>query len=180
MTTFIALLRGINVSGKNLLKMVELKQLFIDIGSTEVVTYIQSGNIVFKVEETNRLKLEDQIYKAIKATFGYDIKVLVLTTNELSIAFNSNPFLNSQDEDITKLCVTFLSDSPNLEDVPKIEEIKSKSDDEFFIKDRLVYLKCPNGFGRTKLTNNLFERKLKVDATTRNWKTITKLIALSS
>lgn len=180
MDPFIALLRGMNVSGKNLLKMVDLKQLLIAIGFTEVVTYIQSGNIVFKTEETNTSKIADHIYYAIKEKFGYEIKVLVLTKNELYKAFNSNPFLNSKDEDITKLCITFLSNSPYLENVPKIEEINSNTEDTFFIKGKLVYLKCPNGFGRTKLTNNLFERKLKVDATTRNWKTITKLIALSS
>lgn len=180
MTTFIALLRGINVSGKNLIKMVELKELLIVIGFSEVTTYIQSGNVIFNYDEPSISKIEQTIFKAIKDHFGIETKVIILTRSELSTIFNSNPFLERTPIDISKLCVTILSNLPNLEGVEQIEQINSNSNDEYFIKDKFIYLNCPNGFGRTKLTNNLFERKLKVAATTRNWKTITKLIALSS
>lgn len=180
MTTYIAFLRGINVSGHNKIKMIELKQLFIDIGFSEITTYIQSGNVVFKTTEKNTSKIAQSIINAIQQQFGYSIKVLILTKIALSQIYNSNPFIERNNEiDISKLCVTLLDNIPTPEGVNLLEGINTNTTDEFLVKDKTVYLNCPNGFGKTKLTNNLFERKLKVNATTRNWKTITKLIELS-
>ena len=180
MFTYIALLRGINVSGHNKIKMAELKQLFVDLSYNNITTYIQSGNVIFTSKEKNTSKIENNIIKAVQKNFGYDLKVLVITKKELKTVFNSNPFLRNNTLDITKLCVTFLSDTPKNDALPQLEEIAHKSDDEFVIINKNIYLHCPTGFARTKLTNNLFERKLKTDATTRNWKTITKLVELSN
>ncbi|MFD1294457.1 DUF1697 domain-containing protein [Lutibacter holmesii] len=180
MVTFIALLRGINVSGHNKIKMANLKQLFLNNGFSEVETYIQSGNVIFKSKELNTLKIEQRIITSIEKQFGFTIKVLVLTKTELSTVFSSNPFLDREFIDISKLCVTFLSATPTLETISEIKELGLKNNDEFYLNNNTVYLHCPNGFGKTKLTNNLFERKFKVNATTRNWKTITKLIELSN
>ncbi len=180
MKTYITLLRGINVSGKNLIKMAELKQLFATIGFKNAITYIQSGNVIFTSIEKNTSKIETKITKAIKTKFSYDIKVLVITKKELEITFNSNPYTKINDVDVTKLCVTFLRNNPTLENVPQIEKLISNANDEFKITKKSIYLYCPTGFAKTKLTNNLFERKLKTDATTRNWRTITKLVELSN
>ena len=180
MNTFIALLRGINVSGHHKIKMADLKLLFLNNGFSEVETYIQSGNVIFKSEELNTLKIEQSIITAVEKQFDYAIKVLVLTQPELTTVFNSNPFLERESIDISKLCVTFLSAIPTLDKVTEIQELGFKNNDEFSLKMKNVYLHCPNGFGKTKLTNNLFERKFKMNATTRNWKTITKLIELSN
>ncbi|MCF6167572.1 DUF1697 domain-containing protein [Lutibacter sp.] len=180
MKTYIALLRGINVSGHNIIKMDALKLSFIQLGFNEVVTYIQSGNVIFISEENNTSKIETTIIKAIKTKFGYDIKALVITKKELEITFNSNPFIKIHDVDVTKLCVTFLRNNPTLENVPQIEKLIANANDEFKITKKSIYLHCPTGFAKTKLTNNLFERKLKTDATPRNWRTITKLLELSN
>lgn len=180
MTTYIALLRGINVSGHNKIKMVELKQLFIDLGFNEVTSYIQSGNVIFASNEKNISKIEKNIKEAIKKKFEYDLKVLVITKNELETVYTTNPYLERDDIDITKICVTFLSEIPTADNIQQIEKFTSSYMDEFKIIEKHIFLHCPTGFARTKLTNNLFERKLKSDATTRNWKTITKLVELSN
>ena len=180
MNTFIALLRGINVSGHNKIKMVDLKLLFINIGFYNVDIYIQSGNVIFKSEELNTLKIEKTIITAIEKQFKYSIKVLVLTNTELTTIFNSNPFLDRESIDISKLCATLLNSNPNLDSLHEVIQLGLKNNDELSHLNKTIYLHCPNGFGKTKLTNNLFERKFKVDATTRNWKTITKLIELSN
>lgn len=180
MGTYIALLRGINVTGHNKIKMTELKQLFIDSGFSEVVTYIQSGNVIFQSEQLDILKIEQIIIKAVEKQFGYSIKVLVVTKSQLAAIFNSNPFIERENIDTTKLYVTLLSNQPEIDGIEQIEGLTATNDDAFKVIDKSVYLYCPNGYGRTKLNNNLFEKKLKSSATTRNWKTITKLIELSN
>ncbi len=181
MTTYIALLRGINVSGKNIIKMVELKQLFLDLGYHDVITYIQSGNVIFKSHIKESILIEDTIVSGILKRFNYAVNVLVLTKNELIKIFNSNPFLEKNPTmDISKLHVTFLNTEPDLSNKHQIDALVINSDDEFIISENCVYLYCPNGSGNSKLTNNLFQKKLNSAATTRNWKTVTKLIELSN
>jgi len=179
MPAYIALLRGINVSGKNKIKMVELKQLLINVGFSNVVTYIQSGNVVFSSEETNTSKIEKQIVTAIQGNFGFSIKTLVLEKMELINVFESNPFKENTNFDFKKICATFLEKIPNEEGKAKVFAL-ADSDEQVVFKDKTAYLYCPNGFGRTKLTNNNIENKLKFSATSRNWNTVTKLVELSN
>jgi uncharacterized protein (DUF1697 family) len=168
---YIAILRGINVSGSKKLPMAELRTLLAKLDFQKVQTYIQSGNVVFASDEKNQEKLGEQISEAIKKQYDYDVPVLVKTIAEWKTAMANNPFT---DKDISKQGITFLATIPTVTDF----EIDSK-DDEFKIINSEVYLYCPNGFGRSKLTNNLFERKLKTQATTRNWKTIHKLLEMA-
>ena len=180
MTTYIALLRGINVTGHNKIKMTDLIQLFLDLGYLDVLTYIQSGNVLFKSEEQETSKIEQSIVKAIKNKFEYSVTVLVLVKNQIESIYNSNPFIEKiQNLDRSKLHATFLNRAPDLDGISQIKNLLNTNNDEFQIIDKTVYLYCPNGYGKTKLNNNLFEKKLKVNATTRNWKTITKLFELS-
>lgn len=176
---YIILLRGINVSGKNKLKMADLRAMLEGMNFADVQTYIQSGNIIIESAETPNSTLEERVKTQIMDTFGYDVPVLALTVDELQDIFSNNPFLTKRNEDITKLHVTILKQIADNERVDMIKYIKHKTD-EFEIKDKLIYLFCPDGYGRTKFTNNFFESKLKVQATTRNWKTITKLVELSN
>lgn len=181
MKTYIALLRGINVSGKNKIKMTELKNLFVDLGYHDVLTYIQSGNVIFKSSIKESILIEDTIISAISKRFGYAIKVLILNKDELTVLFNSNPFLAKDPTmDISKLHVTLLNKEPDFVGMPHIKIIVAAIDDEFEQIENTIYLYCPNGYGNTKLNNNFFEKKLNTDATTRNWKTITKLVELSN
>jgi len=179
MKTFIALLRGINVSGKNKIKMVELKQLFLDLGFSNITTYIQSGNVIFSSEEINTSKIENLLVTEIKSKFGYSITVLILKKKELETVFKSTPFSNEEDFDFKKICVTFLDKIPTEEGIAKVKTLAAK-DELLIFKNKTAYIYCPNGFGRTKLSNNNIESKLKLSATSRNWNTITKLIELSS
>ena len=176
MKTYIALLRGINVSGKNIIKMVQLKQMFEDIGFTDVITYIQSGNIIFSSDETNESILESTISEAIIKTFGFEVPVMVLLPNELNIILKANPFIT---EDNTKLHITLLSKNFDSELIANID-LSKYLPDRCFIIERAVYLFCPNGYGNTKLTNTFFEKKLECTATTRNLKTWMELLKLCS
>lgn len=174
MATYIALLRGINVSGRNTIKMIDLKQLFIELGYRKVTSYIQSGNMIFDSNITEQSEIEQQIKNAINQTFGYSVHVLVLSKKYLAAIFKSNPFIQKTNIDTSKLHVTLLSDEPFSEGIEQIKEL-STNQDAFEIIDICIYLYCPNGYGNTKLNNILFERKLKSSATTRNWNTISKL-----
>ena len=179
MNTFIALLRGINVSGHNIIKMAELKLLLQNIGLENVITYIQSGNVVFNSTEINENLFEELISDKIKETYGYNVKVLVVSKEYLKSVFNNNPLLKDSSIDFKKLCVTFLKKKPTEEGKEKVYELASK-DELLIFKDKTVYIYCPNGFGRTKLSNNNIEKKLKISATSRNWNTTTKLVELSN
>lgn len=177
MTTYISLLRGINVSGKNIIKMDDLKKMYEKLNCKNISTYLQSGNVVFTAEENNKTELETKITGQIKNDFGYEVPVIVLTISDLKQITDNNPFLQEPDKDQTFFHVTFLSGKPENYDPAVITDKKEKGE-EIIITEKAVYLYCPNGYGKTKLTNNLIENKLKVGATTRNWKTTTELFRI--
>jgi len=177
MKKFIALLRGINVSGQKKIKMSDLKLLIEDIGFHDVETYIQSGNVIFTSKERWNEKLKSKISSGIKRKFGFDVQIIILTPKEIESTIKNNPFIKKKKE-IEKLYVTFLSDTPTKENVQKLNST-DYSPEEYLIDGNLIYLFLPNGAGKAKLSNNLFEHKLKVTGTTRNWKTITALSELA-
>ena len=151
--------------------MLELCKLLSTLSFTDVKTYIQSGNVVFEAAKQNQEKLGNQIAEAIKKQYDYEVPVLIKTIDQWRTAIANNPFAEA---DISKQGITFLATIPEETTI----EVKSK-EDRFKIINSEIYLDCPTGFGRTKLTNNFFERKLKTRATTRNWKTIYKLLHLA-
>lgn len=174
---YIALLRGINVSGKNKIRMADLRKSLEEAGLLNIRTYIQTGNILFNFIHSDTAKMENLIKKKIKTDFGYDIPVLVLSTKHLQKVKAGNPFLKKED-DIKKLHVTFLADVPKKERIKDLK-VPENSKDDFELEGKTVYLYCPDGYGKTKLNPAFFERKLKVDTTTRNWKTVLKLIDMA-
>lgn len=178
MSTFVAILRGINVSGQKKIRMADLKVLFESLGFENVQTYIQSGNIVFNtaVKKTKK-EIANNIEAAINNQYGFHVPTLILTEEELTRAVKKNPFINQEGIDLAKLHLTFLDSAPVLANLQKLEGIDF-SPDEFIIDGLNIYVHCPNGYGRTKLSNNFFESKLKVTATTRNWKTVNTLLAM--
>lgn len=177
MTTYIALLRGINVSGQKKILMADLKKMFIDLGYQEVVTYIQSGNVIFQTKKTAEEKLEKNIKSAIEKTFGFDVPVFVLTRDELKKLSDNNPY---KDRPVASnfIFLTILSSAPEDENIEMVQAMEFPGE-EFSITKRVVYLCLPNGAGRSKLTNNFFEKKLKVRATSRNMRSVLKLLNLS-
>jgi uncharacterized protein (DUF1697 family) len=174
MQTYIAILRGINVSGQKMIKMDSLKAQMEELGFKNVETYIQSGNIIFEYQKVDKSDLVKQIEHKIFEKYGFKVPVIIRTPQEFEHILSHNSFIISRNEDINKLHVTFLSELPAqelLNNFPKPENIA----DELVISGDHVYVFCPNGYGNTKLNNNFFENKLKVIATTRNWKTVIKL-----
>lgn len=178
MNTYISILRGVNVSGKNLIKMNSLKEMYEEMGFQNVKTYIQSGNVVFQGLEVSLKELEKSISEAILKRFALNVPVLVREYSELKSILSLNPFLNDPKEDITKLYITFLSTPPEKHFIERIDN-ESYLPDKFIIIERTIYLSCPNGYGNTKLNNNFFENKLAVNATTRNLKTLTELVKIA-
>ena len=177
--TYIAILRGINVSGKNMVKMPALVKAFESIGFENVRSYVQSGNVVFESEPIEPEKLQRLIAEQIEKDLELSVPVLVLEEIYLKQVSENNPFIKRDDIDLTNLHVTFLSREPDQENVSKIDPDKYDPD-EFIFDKKIIYLNCPSGYGKTKLHNNFFESKLKVDATTRNWKTVNALVELAN
>ena len=180
MEVFISILRGINVSGHNKILMAELKELYGELGFLDIVTYIQSGNVIFKAGKSlSHQDIEEMITAKILGKYTFNVPVLVRTAGEMQKILAANPFLEQKGMDISKLHVTFLSGKPARPAVQALEKL-DHSPDEFRVAGREVYLHIPGGYGNTKLSNTFFENKLKVRASTRNWKTITTLVGLAT
>lgn len=176
MKTHLALLRGINVSGKNIIKMEEFRKLLTAIGFNNVSTYIQSGNVFFESDKTIDFSVE--ISKLIKDNYGYDIKVLMVNKNDLAFVLQNNPFFekvgSSAQENTKNLYISFLSEIPKKEDYNELLALDFKGD-EFVLQERFLFLKYKDSAANTKLDNKIIENKLKVVSTTRNWNTVNKL-----
>lgn len=177
MQTYISLLRGINVSGQKKIKMADLKAMYLNLGFENVITYIQSGNVLFKAQKTSAAKLGLLIKEAIQKTFGFDVPVLVIDEKEFKAMELANPYRDS-DVEHKFLGLTFLAEVPDQERVIELKKLDFPGE-EFEVIGRVIYLSCPNGFGRSKLSNNFFESKLKVKATSRNLRSTRKLIELA-
>lgn len=178
MSIYISLLRGINVNGQRKVQMKELTELYALLGFENIVTYIQSGNVVFSSKLNAVSKISQIIEKGIEDRFGYVVPVKVIEKNELQKIVSGNPFLKVKGVDAGKLHVTFLSAAPAKENLKKIISTEDNND-KMVVAGKEIYLYCPKGYGRTKLTNSFFENKLKVSATTRNWKTTNVMLELT-
>ena len=173
-----ALLRGINVGGKNLLPMKDLACLFADAGCADVRTYIQSGNVLFRVNPAKAGGLPGQIAKGIADRFGYRTPVLLRTVEELGATIRNNPFLAAGAPE-SWLHVLFLASQPDALRVAALDPDRSPPD-AYAVRGREIYLQCPNGAGNSKLTNAWFDSKLATISTGRNWRTAIKLFELAS
>ncbi len=178
MNKYIAILRGINVGGQKKILMADLKNLCENLGFTAVSTYIQSGNIAFSSAENEANILQKTLEKGIFDKYGFQVPSIILTKQAVTETLENNPFLTENDILIDKLHVTFLEELPAENFVENfIEKIKNLDfgADRFIIIGKNVYIYCPESYGNSKLTNSFFETKLKVKATTRNWKTVNVL-----
>jgi uncharacterized protein (DUF1697 family) len=174
MYTFISMLRGINLGSHNKIGMPRLKELYESLHLTNVATYVQSGNVVFDCEKQDIVEIAASIEAALTHMFGFSVPVLIRDKKRFQQLIESNPFVHQRHADPAKLHVTFLSSSPSEAALSKLAAPAGITD-EFLVEDREIYLFCPDGYGNTKLSNNFFERKLGVSATTRNWKTVNAL-----
>jgi len=176
MNTYISMLRGINVSGQKKIRMAELKSLYESLGFGNVQTYVQSGNVVFDSEEKDVTKLRDSIETQIQATFGFSVPVLIRTGDEFKRIIESHPFAKKE---AIRVLVTFLYEFPEKSRLEALSQFQDKVD-QFAIGEQEIFLFCPGGYGRTKLSNSFFEKRLKVVATTRNWKSVNALYGMAN
>lgn len=171
---YIALLRGINVGGHKKVPMAELRDLLENSGFTNVKTYIQSGNVVLKSSEENAKEIETKISKGIKNHFGFEVPVLVRTVSQIKATFQNCPF---QQEEKEKSYFMILDKVPDA-NLVKIASEKVYEDEYYHILNDCIYFYCPKGYGKAKFNMNYFEKKLQVNATSRNYKTMLKLLSL--
>ncbi len=177
MPSYVALLRGVNVGGKNKLPMRDLAEMFEGAGCRSVRTYIQSGNVIFEASPAAAARAPERISATIRERFGYDIPVVVRSAAEIAAVVADNPFVERGCE--TKaLHVGFLTESVSAERVATLDPDRSPPD-EFQVRGREIFLYCPNGVARTKLTNAWFDSRLGAVSTMRNWNTVRKLAELS-
>lgn len=179
MNKYISILRGINVSGQKKIVMSDLKALFTLLGFKNIVTYIQSGNVIFECKSIDKDTVKTEIEAAIERQYSFHVTVQIFTVEQFNQILNDCPFKDvSIDNDGSKVFFSFLSAKPNpaiFEDVAKV----ATNTEKIISSNQVIYLHCPNGYGRSKLSNVFLERKLNVSATTRNWKTVSKLCELA-
>jgi uncharacterized protein (DUF1697 family) len=174
-TPHAALLRGVNVSGKNMLPMKELARMFSDAGCANVRTYIQSGNVVFEAPP-GAPGIAEAIQTKIEKRYGYRVPVILRTSAQLLKTIRDNPFLKAGAHEKT-LYVYFLAHTPDAGAIAALDPARS-TPDAFQVRGQEIYLHLPNGMGRSKLTNAYFDSKLSTICTARNWATVLKLAAM--
>ena len=175
--SYVALLRGINVGGRNRLPMRDLAAIFSDAGCADVTTYIQSGNVVFRTSDELAILIPSLIADSITERFDLRVPVVTRSAAELDTIVSGNPFLDIE-SDFTKLHVAFLADCPGSAESDSLDPDRSPPD-SFQMRGREIYLHLPNGAARTKLTNAYFDSRLGTTSTARNWKTVLKLNELA-
>lgn len=174
---YVALLRGINVGGHHKLPMKTLVALFETVGCRDVKTYIQSGNVVFTAESELASNLPQSIPKAVANALGFAPPIILRSAAEMTRIVADNPYLEHRDEPKT-LHIVFLADRPSPEEAGRLDPDRSPPD-RFTVRGREIYLHCPNGLARTKLTNAWFDSKLSTISTMRNWRTTCQLLEMT-
>ena len=172
MPTYVALLRGVNV-GQNILRMDRLREVCSEMGLKNVRTYVQSGNVVFE-GQGSATHWSQALGRGLAGETRLPVTVIVRTAAEIAKVLAENPFQNSKEIDTTRLHVTFLEDAPAKSAVEALGEVKAGVD-RFRWVGKQIYLHCPDGYGRTKLSNSVIEKILSLRATTRNWNTVNKV-----
>ncbi|MFB3387013.1 DUF1697 domain-containing protein [Flavobacterium sp. LAR06] len=179
MTTHLALLRGINVSGHNMMKMEALKTMLENIGFTNVRTYLQSGNVFVDSEEESASKVGFMIKQEIFKVFGHEVPTIVITKGDLELCFKNSPYLKEKDIDTKKLYVAFVSTELKKENINDLK-ISQFKPDEASIDGNRIFIKYAVGAGKTRLEGKYIEKKLNVIVTMRNWNTVTNLLKMYS
>jgi uncharacterized protein (DUF1697 family) len=159
--------------------MTDLKVLYEAQGFINVTTYIQSGNVVFESAETDRFKLKETIERAVEKKYKFHVPVNIRTSQELKAIIDCCPYEEAKlEENDAKVLVTFLQSAPSKQKQELLLEYV-KEPQRLVAKGAEIYLYCPNGYGKSKLSNTFLESKLGISATTRNWKSVKKLYELS-
>lgn len=177
MTTYVALLRGINVGGHHKVPMADLRAAFETYGATEVSTYIQSGNVAFK-SDTPEAELVPALSKLLSDQFGFPIPIVIRDGAELATVANAHPLAHLDVEE-KLLHVVFLAEAPSAESLASFD-LTPYAPDELVVVEREAYVAYPAGSGRSKLTLDVIQRGLGTTGTARNWRTVQKLLDLTT
>ncbi len=177
MTTHLALLRGINVSGHNMMKMDALQKMLENMGFTNVKTYIQTGNVFVTSEEESPAAVGFKIKQEIFKTFGHDVPVVVINKEDLIACQENNPFLKENNVDTKKLYVAFVSMELHKDRIHDLKMSQVKPD-EVHINSNKIFIKYAVSAGKTRLDQKYIEKKLNLTATIRNWNTVTHLLKM--
>lgn len=177
MKTYLALLRGINVSGHNMIKMEVLKNTLENMGFQNVKTYIQSGNVFLDSNEENPAKIAFEIKQEIYRVFGFDVPIIMITKADLQACFTTNNFIKNKEVDTKKLYVAFVSKELKADNINDLKMSQFKPD-EVQIDTNRIFIKYHIGAGKTRLDQKYIEKKLNLTATIRNWNTVTQLLKM--
>ena len=174
----VAFLRGINVGGKHSLPMTALASLFTESGCADVRTYIQSGNVLFTAATPLARRVPALVAAGISKRFGFEAPVVTRTAAQLAAIAKNNPFLRDA-PDPKFLHVVFLADPPARSRAALLDPDRSPPD-RFALRGSEIYLLCPNGVGKSRLTAQYFDSTLKTTSTFRNWNTVQKMLELAA
>ena len=177
MSIHIALLRGINVSGQKKIKMADLRAHLGELGFGHVRTYIQSGNILLESDKSAG-EVEEMIGEKIREKYGFEVPVMVKSPADLKAAIDANPFKDDPEKDSKRFYLTFLAEEPAADRIAHLATYDFPPE-EYLLEGKVVHFYSPDSYGRAKMNNNFFEQKLKVQATTRNWRSTLKLIEMA-
>lgn len=166
-------MRGINVGGNKRMTMTDLKLLYETLGFEQIDSYIQSGNVVFCSNMTSTTEIGKALSAAIYQKYGFEVPVLVRTLTEVEALLTSNPFI-SMGFNENELYISLLSELPSTAAIEQLNALPNFGD-ECCIKGREIYLHCPHSYMQTRWQNSFLEKKLKIIATTRNWRTIQEM-----
>jgi uncharacterized protein (DUF1697 family) len=178
MAVIISLLRAVNVTGHNMVKMDALRELYESLGLRDAQTYVQSGNVVFRTSAKDLVRLQKRIENGIEQSFGFRTSVVLRSSDELKDVIRRNPFAKRSGIEPNRLVVSFLAGEPGPDARDKVIQIKV-GPEELRLDGRELYIYYGGGIGNSKLTPAILERALKVSGTARNWNTVTKLLDLA-
>jgi len=178
MGVMVAMLRGINVGGRNLIKMEELRAVCAALKLRDAQTYVQSGNVVFRTDEPDKAVLTKRLETAIEKKFGFRPSVILRTTAELRRVIARNPLAKRRGIDPAKLLVTFLAGEPSVEGREKVRGMKTHPE-EMWVDGSELYIYFPNGMGKSKLAWSEMGKLLQVAGTGRNWNSVLKLLEMA-
>lgn len=174
MEKYVVFLRGINVSGKNIIQMMALREALEASGFERVASYIQSGNIYLETRLPDKGLIGEKVSQIIKDHFGLEVPALALSQADLEYIRKNNPYNPGEGDEMKHYHVTLLERIPEQEEISELSRYCNDKE-QFTGKENILWLYFPGGYGTAKMNNNFFESRLKTRATTRNWKTILKM-----
>ncbi|MGA7270437.1 MAG: DUF1697 domain-containing protein [Acidimicrobiia bacterium] len=175
---YAALLRGVNLGPSRKVGMADLRRVLEDDGFGQVETYMRSGNVAFDSDEYERAPLRDRLEDVLATAFGFEISLVLVTADDLDRVVNANPYTEPASADPTKVHVTFLEPAPPATTWRSLDA-QDFGEEEFSVGERWIYMHLPNGMGRASLPTALDRAAGQAVATTRNWRTVLRLVDLA-